>query len=389
MKEGCRIRSILVLTVTFALCNNLVSANELEDFVFSQETVPSKIAAHKTAPSTKEQTAIKPEVLAALPAPNTPSVSPTSNNPLSSPSADVQPALHTSDELEAFSVPLSNDEDSSKIASSQQSNTKSAVTNKDKLIANAFSSKKRKKRALQVQGESQVASKSTKDADTSSSFIYFSNSDQKTLSLRQPELIRTETPEAIGADSSPTTLHNTTINANSEIEKVVSSSDSQEMEDGADYSRSLSTSIASTSTIASMWRTVQEVAVGALGLLGVRYKFGGNTPETGLDCSGFVRYVFNQALGIKLPRSSREISQVGSRVDWNGLIPGDLVFFNTQNSAFSHVGIYLGDSRFIHSPRTGKDVEIGRITDRYWSARFSGGRRILGQLAARSPRKND
>ncbi|MES2207889.1 MAG: C40 family peptidase [Pseudomonadota bacterium] len=389
MKEGCRIRPILVLTVTFALCNNLVSANELEDFVFSQETVPSKIAPHKTAPSTKEQTTTKPEVLAALTATNTPSVSNTSNTPLSSPSAAVQPALHTSDDLEAFSVPSNNDDDSSKIASSQQTNTKPAVSNKDKLIANASSSKKRKKRALQTRGESQTASKSTKDAETPSSFIYFSNSDQKTLSLRQPELIRTETPEAMGADSSPTTLHNTKISSNSEIEKIVSSADSQDSEDGYDYSRSLSTSLASTGTIASMWKTVQEVAIGALGLLGVRYKFGGNTPETGLDCSGFVRYVFNQALGIKLPRSSREISQVGSRVEWNGLIPGDLVFFNTRNSAFSHVGIYLGDNRFIHSPRTGKDVEIGRITDRYWSARFSGGRRILGQLAARSPRKSD
>jgi cell wall-associated NlpC family hydrolase len=131
---------------------------------------------------------------------------------------------------------------------------------------------------------------------------------------------------------------------------------------------------------ASMWKTVQDVAIGALGLMGVKYKFGGNTPETGLDCSGFVRYVFNQALGISLPRSSREISQVGQHIDGKNLIPGDLVFFNTRSFNFSHVGIYLGDNRFIHSPRTGKDIEIVRLTDRYWSSRFNGGRRILGKV---------
>jgi cell wall-associated NlpC family hydrolase len=139
-----------------------------------------------------------------------------------------------------------------------------------------------------------------------------------------------------------------------------------------------------TSSMQSMWKTVEQVAMGAIGLLGVHYRFGGNTPENGLDCSGFVRYVFNQSLGIKLPRTSHEISQVGVKVDEHHLIPGDLVFFNTRNISFSHVGIYLGDNRFIHSPRTGKNVEIGRITDRYWSTRFNGGRRILGQLASRA-----
>ncbi len=138
----------------------------------------------------------------------------------------------------------------------------------------------------------------------------------------------------------------------------------------------------------SLWKSAQDVAVGALGLLGVRYQWGGNTPESGLDCSGFVQYVFKQAKGIKLPRSSREISQVGQHVGWNNLIPGDLVFFNTRRFAFSHVGIYLGDNRFIHSPTSGRDVEIGRITDRYWSARFNGGRRILGMQASRKPQNH-
>lgn len=80
-------------------------------------------------------------------------------------------------------------------------------------------------------------------------------------------------------------------------------------------------------------------------MIGIRYKYGGNAPESGLDCSGLVRYVFKQVMGAELPRTSEEISRVGQNVEPNELQPGDLVFYNTLRRGFSHVGIYLGDNR--------------------------------------------
>ncbi|TAG50168.1 MAG: peptidoglycan endopeptidase [Betaproteobacteria bacterium] len=120
-----------------------------------------------------------------------------------------------------------------------------------------------------------------------------------------------------------------------------------------------------------------EISSIALSLIGVDYKFGGNTPDQGLDCSGFVRYVFQHATGISLPRTSREQSKVGQSVDKAQLQPGDLVFFNTRRFQFSHVGVYLGGNRFIHSPSRGGAVEIVDFDNRYWQKAFNGARRIL------------
>jgi cell wall-associated NlpC family hydrolase len=119
-----------------------------------------------------------------------------------------------------------------------------------------------------------------------------------------------------------------------------------------------------------------EVAMQAFGLLGIRYKHGGNSPENGLDCSGLVRYVFKEAWGTILPRTSEEISKVGQHVDAQELRPGDLVFYNTLQRRFSHVGIYLGDHRFIHAPSSGGQVRIERMDIAYWKNRFNGARRI-------------
>lgn len=113
----------------------------------------------------------------------------------------------------------------------------------------------------------------------------------------------------------------------------------------------------------------------ALGLLGIRYRRGGATPETGFDCSGFVDHVFEK-MGIPLPHSARGISRSGERVGMNDLHPGDLVFFRTLRHAFSHVGIYLGDNRFIHAPASGGEVRIEDMRHRYWLRRFNGARRI-------------
>lgn len=114
----------------------------------------------------------------------------------------------------------------------------------------------------------------------------------------------------------------------------------------------------------------------AMSLMGIHYRRGGSSPEQGLDCSGLVRYVFRQANGTELPRTSAEISQVGEHVDKKDLQPGDLVFFNTLKRAFSHVGIYLGDNKFIHAPSAGGAVRIESMDLSYWKARFNGARRI-------------
>lgn len=114
----------------------------------------------------------------------------------------------------------------------------------------------------------------------------------------------------------------------------------------------------------------------ALNYIGVRYKRGGSAPETGFDCSGFVKYLYDETLGLVLPHNAKAIAQQGERVEKAELQPGDLVFFNTMRRAFSHVGIYLGDNQFIHAPRTGARVRIEDMSDRYWSRRFNGARRI-------------
>ncbi|MEP7063388.1 MAG: C40 family peptidase [Betaproteobacteria bacterium] len=124
----------------------------------------------------------------------------------------------------------------------------------------------------------------------------------------------------------------------------------------------------------------QDVAIFALGLIGVDYHFGGDTPASGVDCSGLVRYVFSQTTGIALPRTSAQMGKVGVRVARVDLVPGDLVFFNTRHFVNSHVGIYLGDNRFVHAPSTGSEVRIASLDDSYWRKRFDGARRLIGVL---------
>lgn len=120
----------------------------------------------------------------------------------------------------------------------------------------------------------------------------------------------------------------------------------------------------------------REVLVNALSLTGVNYRYGGNSPDTGFDCSGFVRYVYQQATNLTLPHSARAISQIGKTIPKSELQPGDLVFFNTLKSTFSHVGIYLGNNRFIHSPSSGGGVRVEDMQNSYWEKRFNGAQRI-------------
>lgn len=117
----------------------------------------------------------------------------------------------------------------------------------------------------------------------------------------------------------------------------------------------------------------------AISMIGVNYKYGGNSAQSGFDCSGFVRHVFAQSLALELPRSSYAMGKLGVRVESEDLQPGDLVFYKTLNRAFSHVGIYLGEGRFVHAPSRGKSVEIVSMSDNYWKKRFNGARRLLSE----------
>ena len=126
-----------------------------------------------------------------------------------------------------------------------------------------------------------------------------------------------------------------------------------------------------------------ELVINAMGLLGVPYKRGGNSEETGLDCSGFVRNIYEKTAGLLLPRSAAQQAAATQKIDRADLKPGDLVFFNTMRRAFSHVGIYLGDGKFIHAPKPGAEVRVEDMGISYWARRFDGARRV--PTAADSP----
>jgi cell wall-associated NlpC family hydrolase len=151
--------------------------------------------------------------------------------------------------------------------------------------------------------------------------------------------------------------------------------------------RSLSEAATSTVKVAAVTalRSAQDLASTALDLIGIRYKWGGNTPESGLDCSGLVRYVFQQVTGVTLPRTAKDMSQLGKEIGLKDLQPGDLVFFNTRRFAFSHVGIYLGGNQFVHAPRRGRDVEVATLESGFWQTRFNGARRLAGVLPSLLP----
>jgi len=123
---------------------------------------------------------------------------------------------------------------------------------------------------------------------------------------------------------------------------------------------------------------VRRVLQSALTLLGTPYRWGGNSPDSGFDCSGLVRYVFRTTLGIELPRVSREMASTGRPInDRAALAAGDLVFFGRKGKV-DHVGIYLGDGRFVHAPRTGRDVTVSSLETGYWAGKFLAARRVDG-----------
>jgi cell wall-associated NlpC family hydrolase len=134
-----------------------------------------------------------------------------------------------------------------------------------------------------------------------------------------------------------------------------------------------------------MLQGTREIGLFALSLVGIDYLYGGESPERGLDCSGLIRYVFQHVTGVTLPRTAQELSRIGKDVRAADLEPGDLVFFNTRRFAFSHVGIYLGNDRFIHAPSRGGEVGVASLGSAYWQKRYNGARRLVGVLPALMP----
>jgi cell wall-associated NlpC family hydrolase len=125
-----------------------------------------------------------------------------------------------------------------------------------------------------------------------------------------------------------------------------------------------------------------DLVVTAMGFLGVPYRRGGSSVETGFDCSGFVKAMYEQTVGLILPRRANDQAAATQKIDRKELQPGDLVFFNTLRRTFSHVGIYIGDNKFIHSPKPGAQVRVEDMGVPYWSTRFDGARRVNLQMPA-------
>ncbi len=121
-----------------------------------------------------------------------------------------------------------------------------------------------------------------------------------------------------------------------------------------------------------------DVLMRAIGLVGVPYRYGGDSPQGGFDCSGLVDFVFRDAAGLILPRSTRELIDIDAPgVDRDDLQPGDLLFFNPRGGKVSHIGIYVGEGRFVHAPSKGGTVRLDRLTDAYWAKYFVRAKRVL------------
>ncbi|AWV00060.1 peptidoglycan endopeptidase [Burkholderia sp. JP2-270] len=129
----------------------------------------------------------------------------------------------------------------------------------------------------------------------------------------------------------------------------------------------------------------EEISIQAMSLVGVPYRWGGNTPTSGFDCSGLVRYVIGRAADVNLPRTTADMSGRGVSIEPDQIAPGDLIFFNTTGRPHSHVGIYVGKLRFVNAPSTGGTVRLDYLTNPYWAKRFDGIRRVAPPRATPTP----
>jgi hypothetical protein len=129
----------------------------------------------------------------------------------------------------------------------------------------------------------------------------------------------------------------------------------------------------------------EEISIQAMGLVGIPYRWGGNTPDSGFDCSGLVRYVVARSADVNLPRTTADMSSRGESIEPDQIAAGDLVFFNTTGRPHSHVGIYVGKLRFVNAPSTGGTVRLDYLTNPYWAKRFDGIRRVAPAKRAPTP----
>ncbi|WP_144153794.1 C40 family peptidase [Paraburkholderia sp. BCC1885] len=129
----------------------------------------------------------------------------------------------------------------------------------------------------------------------------------------------------------------------------------------------------------------EEISIQAMSLVGIPYRWGGNTPDSGFDCSGLVRYVVARSASVNLPRTTADMSGSGESIEPDEVAPGDLIFFNTTGRPHSHVGIYVGKLRFVNAPSTGGTVRIDYLTNPYWAKRFDGIRRVAAPTHAPAP----
>lgn len=118
-----------------------------------------------------------------------------------------------------------------------------------------------------------------------------------------------------------------------------------------------------------------EVALQAMSMIGKPYRWGGASPRAGFDCSGLAQYAWQSATGVILPRVAAQMSRIDNKIRKKHLVPGDLVFFNTQRRRYSHVGVYVGRGRFVHAPARGKTIRLAKLSNPYWSKRYNGARR--------------
>lgn len=143
-----------------------------------------------------------------------------------------------------------------------------------------------------------------------------------------------------------------------------------------EFSEPASSQSSSKRTAALSRREADELIGNAMGLLGVSYRFGGTSVNSGFDCSGFMQHIFRKTMQINLPRTSAEQAKMGVAVSRSELQPGDMVFFSTSRGRISHVGLYIGNNRFIHAPRTGKSIEITSLGNKYWNSKYVTARRV-------------
>ena len=130
---------------------------------------------------------------------------------------------------------------------------------------------------------------------------------------------------------------------------------------------------------------LEEISIQAMSLVGTPYRYGGNTPDSGFDCSGLVRYVVQRAARVTLPRTTEQMGTRGTSLDRSEVASGDLVFFNTTGRANSHVGIYVGQNRFVHAPATGGTVRLEDMGKSYWASRYNGARRVVAANSLGAP----